>query len=81
VSVVLDSFVEKGRGVVAEVLVRWGRISIGDCVVVGSCYGKVPGPIALPYLISMRILTAYFSTRISCSVSVAIAYPPSSVSQ
>jgi len=39
--VVLDAHVEKGRGVVAEVLVKWGQISIGDCVVIGSSYGKV----------------------------------------
>ena len=41
--VVLDAHVEKGRGVVAEVLVKWGQISIGDCVVIGSSYGKVRG--------------------------------------
>jgi translation initiation factor IF-2 len=40
-AVVLDAYVEKGRGVVAEVLVKWGRIEIGDTVVVGSTYGKV----------------------------------------
>ena len=32
---------EKGRGVVAEVLIKWGKMQIGDCVVMGSTYGKV----------------------------------------
>lgn len=38
---VLDAQLVKGRGVVAEVLVKWGRIKIGDAVVVGSSFGKV----------------------------------------
>ena len=40
-AIVLDASVERGRGVVAEVLVRWGSLSVGDAVVVGGSYGKV----------------------------------------
>ena len=38
---VLDAVVEKGRGVVADLLVQWGKLSVGDTVVVGTSYGKV----------------------------------------
>lgn len=37
----LDAYVEKGRGVVADTLVRWGKLSVGDSIVVGSSFGKV----------------------------------------
>ena len=38
---VLDANMEKGRGVVADVLVQWGRLAVGDPVVIGSTYGRV----------------------------------------
>ena len=40
-AIVLDASVSKGRGVEAEVLLKWGELSIGDPIVVGSSYGKV----------------------------------------
>eukprot|EP00606_Chrysophyceae_sp_TOSAG23-5_P000800 GSChrysophyteH2.ASY1.ANO1.1606.1 assembled CDS len=40
-AVVLDANMEKGRGVVADVLVRWGELSVGDSIVVDTMYGKV----------------------------------------
>jgi translation initiation factor IF-2 len=40
-AVVLDASLEKGKGVVAEVLVRWGSLNVGDAIVVGGSYGKV----------------------------------------
>jgi translation initiation factor IF-2 len=39
--VVLDAHVVKGKGVVADVLVRWGQLAVGDAIVVGNSYGKV----------------------------------------
>jgi translation initiation factor IF-2 len=38
---VLDAGMEKGRGIVANILTRWGKLSVGDPIVVGTCYGKV----------------------------------------
>ena len=38
---VLDASMEKGRGVVADILVRWGSLRVGDPVVIGSTYGRV----------------------------------------
>jgi translation initiation factor IF-2 len=38
---VLNASVERGKGVVAEVLVRWGALNVGDHIVVGGSYGKV----------------------------------------
>lgn len=38
---VLDAYMEKGRGVVADVLVRWGTLSVGDPIVVDTMYGRV----------------------------------------
>lgn len=40
-AVVLDANMVRGRGVVAEVLVRWGALNVGDAIVVGGSYGKV----------------------------------------
>jgi len=40
-AIVLDASVSRGKGVEAEVLVKWGELSIGDPIVVGSSYGKV----------------------------------------
>ncbi len=40
-AVVLDANMEKGRGVVADVLVRWGQLSVGDSIVVDTMFGKV----------------------------------------
>ena len=38
---VLDAVLEKGRGVVADVLVQWGTLKVGDSVVIGTTYGKI----------------------------------------
>ena len=40
-AMVLDAVVEKGRGVVADLLVQWGELRVGDIIVVGTSYGKV----------------------------------------
>jgi translation initiation factor IF-2 len=40
-AVVLDAHLERGRGIVAELLVKWGSLSVGDTIVVGATYGKV----------------------------------------
>jgi len=40
-AVVLDAAMEKGKGVVADVLVRWGSLSVGDNIIVDTMYGKV----------------------------------------
>lgn len=40
-AIVLDASISKGKGVEAEVLLKWGELSIGDSIVVGSSYGKV----------------------------------------
>jgi translation initiation factor IF-2 len=38
---VLEACMEKGRGVMCDVLVRWGRLRVGDTVIVGTAFGKV----------------------------------------
>ncbi len=38
---VIESRVDKGRGVIATVLVTRGTLKKGDLIVAGSCYGKV----------------------------------------
>ena len=40
-AIVLDANMEKGRGVVADVLVKWGELSVGDPIVVDTMYGRV----------------------------------------
>mmetsp|Transcript_1744 Transcript_1744/g.2728 ORF Transcript_1744/g.2728 Transcript_1744/m.2728 type:complete len:1001 (-) Transcript_1744:35-3037(-) len=40
-AVVLDAKVEKGRGVVVDLLVKWGTLKPGDAVVVSTAFGKV----------------------------------------
>jgi translation initiation factor IF-2 len=40
-SVVLDTNTEKGVGFVADVLVQWGKLRVGDVFVVGNAYGRV----------------------------------------
>ena len=32
---------DKGKGVIADVLVQWGQLSVGDAVVIGTSFGKV----------------------------------------
>ncbi len=39
--VVIESKLEKGRGAVATVLIQDGTLKTGQCVVVGSTYGKI----------------------------------------
>lgn len=39
--VVVDSSVVRGRGGVADVLVSWGKLKLGDVVVAGTEYGRV----------------------------------------
>ena len=38
---VLDASLDKGRGVMADVLVQWGLLSVGDAVVIGTSFGRV----------------------------------------
>lgn len=40
---VLDACFEKGRGVVANLIVRSGTLNVGDIVVAGPAFGKVKG--------------------------------------
>lgn len=40
-AVVLESYVEPGLGNVADVLVRWGTMKIGSCVVAGTQVGHL----------------------------------------
>lgn len=39
--VVVDSSVVKGRGLVTDVLVSWGKLKVGDIVLSGMEFGKV----------------------------------------
>lgn len=39
--VVVDSCLVQGKGCVADVLVTWGKLKVGDVVVAGTEYGKV----------------------------------------
>ena len=39
--VVLDAKIEKGRGVMVDLLLKWGTLKVGDAVVVSNAYGKV----------------------------------------
>lgn len=39
--VVLESRVDKGKGVVANILVQNGTLEVGDAYVAGSCFGRV----------------------------------------
>ena len=32
---------DKGKGVVADVLVQWGELRVGDAVVIGTSFGRV----------------------------------------
>jgi len=40
-AVIIDARVDKGLGVVCDVVIRWGSISTGDYIVSGEHYGKV----------------------------------------
>lgn len=39
--IVLESSLAKGHGAVADVLVNWGRLRLGDIVVAGTEFGRV----------------------------------------
>ena len=39
--VVLDAKIEKGRGIIADLLIKWGTLNVGDAIVVGNASGKV----------------------------------------
>jgi translation initiation factor IF-2 len=39
--VLLDTKMMKGRGIVADLLIRWGTLRVGDSFVVNTVYGKV----------------------------------------
>jgi translation initiation factor IF-2 len=41
VGVVLEAYLDKGRGPVANVLVQEGKLSVNDIVVAGQAYGKI----------------------------------------
>jgi len=38
--IVLDTQIEKGRGIVVDLLIQSGSLAIGDVVVVDTAYGK-----------------------------------------
>lgn len=38
---VIDARFEKGRGVVADCIVRWGKLSVGDPIFAGTAFGNV----------------------------------------
>ncbi|MBQ9439846.1 MAG: translation initiation factor IF-2 [Paludibacteraceae bacterium] len=38
---VIESSLDKGRGYIATVLVQDGTLHIGDCILAGTCYGRV----------------------------------------
>jgi translation initiation factor IF-2 len=38
---IIDARFEKGRGVVADCIVRWGKLSVGDPIFAGSAFGNV----------------------------------------
>ncbi len=40
-AIVLEAKQERGRGVVADVLIRWGSLKVGDAMVIGTTHGKV----------------------------------------
>lgn len=37
----MDACLDKGRGIIADVLVQWGELSVGDAVVIGTSFGRV----------------------------------------
>lgn len=39
--VVVESSLVKGRGLVTDVLVSWGKLKVGDIVLSGTEFGKV----------------------------------------
>ena len=62
----------KGRGVVADVLIKWGALSVGDPIVVGSSYGKVKSMIndkGMNIIIQLYVICyhIYFSISIYLS--------------
>ena len=59
--IVLEARIDKGKGVVANLLVQTGTISIGDVFVAGQVFGKVR---AMENELGHRILTAGPSTPI-----------------
>lgn len=59
--IVLEARIDKGKGVVANLLVQRGTISIGDVFVAGQIFGKVR---AMENELGQRILTAGPSTPI-----------------
>lgn len=44
--IILDTRFEKGRGVVAKIIITWGALSVGDDVVIGTTHGRVKSLIA-----------------------------------
>eukprot|EP01038_Epipyxis_sp_PR26KG_P013212 gene13212-17709_t len=40
-AIVLNANIDKGRGVVVDLLIKWGSLLVGDYVVVGTSFGKV----------------------------------------
>jgi hypothetical protein len=77
--VVLDTHVEKGRGVVAEVLIKWGKMQIGDCVVMGSTFGKVRNAILFLLLFILAIVWKVKAMEDHLGNAVTVALPSQSV--
>eukprot|EP01041_Mallomonas_annulata_P010399 gene10399-21684_t len=38
---VLEGCIEKGRGVVVDILMKWGTLNIGDFVIIGTTFGRI----------------------------------------
>jgi translation initiation factor IF-2 len=58
---VLDACMDRGRGVIADVLVQWGNLSVGDPIVIGTSFGSVK---AMTDDKGNRIMTAGPSTPV-----------------
>jgi translation initiation factor IF-2 len=67
-AVVIDSCTCKGLGVVADVLVSWGRLKKGDYCVVGTQFGRIKRlQVRTTKLIYATITVHTYSTVASCS--------------
>jgi translation initiation factor IF-2 len=71
-AVVIDSCTCKGLGVVADVLVSWGRLKKGDYCVVGTQFGRIK---RLQVRISMFLLAAIMYIMVDihlCSIMLVL---------
>lgn len=72
---VLDACLDKGRGIIADVLVQWGELSVGDAVVIGTSFGRVKSMedhlVRVDEVNSKSIQTKYILDSARCCFSVA----------